>query len=63
MPGIFVNPVTLMERGASPLPLIHLEGDKFIIGEEAANSLRNITHNVAVVSIAGLYRYNSYFNL
>lgn len=42
---------------AAPLPLIHLEGDKFVIGEEAAHNLRNITHDVAVVSIAGLYRY------
>lgn len=41
---------------ASPLPLIHLEGDKFVIGQEAAENLRNITQDVAVVSIAGLYR-------
>eukprot|EP01127_Copromyxa_protea_P018100 TRINITY_DN5623_c0_g1_i1.p1 TRINITY_DN5623_c0_g1~~TRINITY_DN5623_c0_g1_i1.p1 ORF type:complete len:705 (-),score=131.73 TRINITY_DN5623_c0_g1_i1:77-2191(-) len=41
---------------AAPLPLIHLEGDKFVIGEEAANSLRHITQDVAVISIAGLYR-------
>lgn len=41
---------------AAPLPLIYLEGDKFVIGKEAAENLRNITHDIAVVSIAGLYR-------
>eukprot|EP01127_Copromyxa_protea_P000188 TRINITY_DN1017_c0_g1_i3.p1 TRINITY_DN1017_c0_g1~~TRINITY_DN1017_c0_g1_i3.p1 ORF type:complete len:129 (+),score=5.13 TRINITY_DN1017_c0_g1_i3:25-411(+) len=38
------------------LPLIVLQGDKFVVHEEGARKLMSITNDVAVISIAGLYR-------
>lgn len=41
------------------VPLIVLQGDKFVVHEEGANKLQSITDDIAVISIAGLYRYQT----
>lgn len=38
------------------VPLILLQGNKFVVAEEGARRLQSISSDVAVVSIAGLYR-------
>lgn len=40
----------------SAVPLIVLQGDKFVVHEEGAKKLTGITNDVAVIAIAGLYR-------
>jgi hypothetical protein len=39
------------------VPLIVVQGDKFVVHEDGARKLLAVTNDVAVISIAGLYRY------
>lgn len=42
----------------APLPLITVDGSgKFVVGAESANLIRQIKGDIAVITIAGLYRY------
>lgn len=46
----------------SALPLVTLEKDKFVVNAKAIEFLSSVKGTVAVVAIAGLYRfYNSSF--
>lgn len=39
------------------LPLIIVKDEKFILVKESLDFIRNIKTDIAVVSVAGLYRY------
>lgn len=52
------SPAVAASNQDAPLPLITVDAKgKFVIGAEAANLIRHINGDVAVVSVAGLYRY------
>lgn len=42
----------------APLPLVTLDNSgKFVVGTEATNLIRQIKGEIAVIAIAGIYRY------
>jgi DeoR/GlpR family transcriptional regulator of sugar metabolism len=42
----------------APLPLVTVDNHgKFVIGTDAINLIRQIKGDIAVVSVAGIYRY------
>lgn len=45
----------------APLPLVTLDNSgKFVVGTEATNLIRQIKGEIAVIAIAGIYRYVRY---
>lgn len=48
----------------APVPLVTLDNNgKFVVGTEAINLLRQIKGEIAVVAIAGIYRYVAFLLL
>jgi hypothetical protein len=47
----------MSQKMDKPIPLITISGDKFVVNEESMKVLANIKGEIAVVSVAGVYRF------
>lgn len=52
-----------MSNYERPLPLITLnKNNQFVVGEEALKMISSLEGDIAVVAVAGLYRYNYFLS-